>query len=256
VPKLPDITGLIPAAGSARRLGHIAQSKEILPVAFGTEAANDAPMVKPACHHVLQGLKTAGITRALMVIRTGKWDIPATLAKNPVPDMDLAFVVIDQSAGVPWTLDRAYRFLSGLDVVMGFPDVLIRPPTLFRQMVEVLRSDRPDVVLGLMPTNTPQKVDVVEISDSGRVLSIVPKPAGIKAARAWVAAAWRPSFTEYMHQYLIDHPVEHHGMPELYLGDILAASLAELDISVVVCDEGQFVDIGTPEDLAWVKTTG
>ena len=40
---------------------------------------------------------------------------------------------------------------------------------------------------------------------------------------------------------------------ELQIGDIIAASLTELDVCAVVCDEGRFIDIGTPEDLADVK---
>ena len=48
---------------------------------------------------------------------------------------------------------------------MGFPDILIRPTTLYRQMVEELRAGTSDVVLGVMPTRNPSKVDVVEITD-------------------------------------------------------------------------------------------
>ena len=183
----------------------------------------------------------------MMVLRTGKWDIPASLAQNPVQGVDLSYIVIEDSAGVPWTLDRAYPFVSGSDVVMGFPDILIRPTTLYRQMVEELRAGRSDVVLGVMPTGNPSKVDVVEITDDGKVDCIRPKPDGLSTARAWIAAAWRPSFTEYIHDFLVNNPVGSATERELYLGDILAASLTELDVFAVVCDEGRFIDIGTPE---------
>ena len=248
-----DIVGLIPAAGTAQRLGELSQSKEILPVVFGSERAGVAAFAKPACHHVLEGFSSAGITRAMMVLRTGKWDIPASLAQNPVPGVDLSYIVIAESAGVPWTLDRAYAFVRGLDIVMGFPDILIRPTTLYRQMVEELRAGRSDVVLGVMPTRNPSKVDVVEITDDGKVNCIRPKPDGLSTARAWIAAAWRPSFTEYIHEFLMDRPVRSAAERELYLGDIIEASLTELDVCAVVCDEGQFIDIGTPEDLADVR---
>ena len=56
-----------------------------------------------------------------------------------------------------------------------------------------------------------------------------------------------------MHDFLVDNPVGSATERELYLGDILAASLTELDVFAVVCDEGRFIDIGTPEDLADVR---
>ena len=253
MPTVRDIIGLIPAAGIARRLSDLSQSKEILPVVFGSERAGLAAFAKPACHHLLEGFRSAGVTKALMVLRTGKWDIPACLAQNPVQGVDLSYIVIEESAGVPWTLDRAYPFVSGSDVVMGFPDILIRPTTLYRQMVEELRTGRSDVVLGVMPTSNPSKADVVKFTDDGKVDSIRPKPDGLLTARVWIAAAWRPSFTQYMHDFLVDNPVSSATERELYLGDILAAALAELDVFAVVCEEGRFIDIGTPEDLADVR---
>ena len=253
MPTVRDIIGLIPAAGIARRLENLSQSKEILPVVFGPERAGDAAFAKPACHYLLEGFRSAGVTKALMVLRTGKWDIPASLARNPVQGVELSFIAIEESAGVPWTLDRAYASVRGSDVVMGFPDILIQPTTLYRQMVQKLRAESSDVVLGVIPTGNPSKADVVEVSDDGKVECIRPKPDGLSTARAWIAAAWRPSFTEYLHHFLADRPANLDTERELYLGDILSASLAELDVRAVVCDEGRFIDIGTPEDLARVS---
>ncbi len=248
-----DIVGLIPAAGIAQRLGELSQSKEILPVVFGSERAGVDAFAKPACHHLLEGFISAGVTKAIMVLRTGKWDIPASLAQNPVPGVDLSYIVIAESAGVPWTLDRAYAFVRELDVVMGYPDILIRPTTFYRQMVDELRTGKSDVVLGVMPTSNPSKVDVVEFTDDGKVDCIRPKPDGLTTARAWIAAAWRPSFTEYLHEFLVDRPVGVVAERELQIGDIIGASLTELDVCAVVCDEGRFIDIGTPEDFADVR---
>jgi glucose-1-phosphate thymidylyltransferase len=117
---------------------------------------------------------------------------------------------------------------------------------------ELLAGDS-DVVLGVIPAANLSKVDVVEISNTGKVISILPKPDSPSSARAWIAAAWRPTFTEYLHQFLVDFPARINLDKELYLGDVLAASLTELDVCAVVCDDGRFIDIGTPEDLAQVR---
>lgn len=251
-----SIVGLIPAAGVARRLGDLSRSKEILPVIFGSHHAEYSATVKPACTHLLDGLSRAGVTKAFIVLRTGKWDVPETLAKYPGTGVDLSYIVIDESAGVPWTLDRAYSFVSGSNVVMGFPDVLIRPPTFYRQLVHELRAGRSDVVLGVMPTTNPGKVDVVHIADQGKVHSIRPKPNDLSAAKAWIAAAWRPSFSDYLHDYLVNGPALSCKGREIQIGDILAASLNNLDVRAVEFEDGQFIDIGTPEDLARVTSGG
>ncbi len=250
MPKNFDLVGLIPAAGIARRLGNLSQSKEILPVVFGSKQTGVSTPVKPACHHLLEGFVKAGATKAFMVIRTGKWDILRCLAESPVSGVDVSYIVIQDSAGVPWTLDKAFNFVNDSDVVMGFPDILIEPSTFYRDVVAELRAKKSDVALGIMPTDSPGKADVVEIANDGKVVHIWPKPDGLSTARAWIAAAWRPSFTEYLHEYLAVSAIGSTIERELYLGDILAAALTELDVYAVECDEGHFIDIGTPEDFA------
>lgn len=250
------IVGLIPAAGLARRLGDLSQSKEVLPVLFDSSGTGHSATVRPACIHLFNGLSSAGVKNAFIVLRNGKWDIPATLSKNPVPGLDLSYIVIEESAGVPWTLDRAYTFVRESDVIMGFPDVLIQPPTFYRQLVEQLRVGRADIVLGVMPTTNPIKVDVVQIADHGKVSSVRPKQCDVLVAKAWVAAAWRPSFSDYLHEYLANSAVHLSTERELQIGDVIAASLAELDVRAVEFDDGHFIDIGTPEDLARVISDG
>ena len=206
--------------------------------------------------HLLNGLSSAGVKKAFVVLRTGKWDVPATLSKNPVPGLDISYIVIEESAGVPWTLDRAYTFVRGSDVVMGFPDVLIQPPTFYRRLVDELRAGRADVILGVMPTTNPVKVDVVQIADHGKVSSIQPKQGGVLVAKAWIAAAWRPSFSEFLHEFLANRQVHSSSERELQIGDVIAASLTELNVRAVEFDDGQFIDIGTPDDLAKVIPDG
>ena len=65
MPTAHDIIGLIPAAGIARRLDKLSQSKEILPVFFGPERAGDAGLARPACHNLLEGFRSAGVTKSV-----------------------------------------------------------------------------------------------------------------------------------------------------------------------------------------------
>ncbi len=67
-----------------------------------------------------------------------------------------------------------------------------------------------------------------------------------------MSAAWRPSFTEFLHEYLLKNPTLAASEKELYIGDVIAEALSVLNVQAEVFDDGEFVDIGTPDDLALV----
>ena len=227
-----------------------------MPVRFGAGGAGTEISEKPACHHLLEGFVAAGVAKAILVIREGKWDIPECLAAEPVSGIDVSYVVTAKTGGVPWTLDRAYPFVRDTNVILGYPDVLVRPADFYERMVTKLRTDGADVVLGVVPTQMPGRVDVVQIEGDDRIVDIQPKPEGLTEGLAWIAAAWRPTFTEFLHEYLSGTSEDAESQSELQVGDILAASMTELDIRAALCDHGRFTDIGTPEDLAAVSAAG
>ncbi|RMD74724.1 MAG: nucleotidyl transferase, partial [Chloroflexi bacterium] len=66
--------GLIPAGGMATRLGPLPCSKELLPV--GGWAEPDGLRPRPIITYLLAQWQRAGITRAFIVVKPGKWDIP------------------------------------------------------------------------------------------------------------------------------------------------------------------------------------
>ena len=246
-----EFIGLIPAAGHARRLGYLNQSKEILPVRVEQYLNLDTP-TKPACHHLLSRLAIAGVSKAFVITRIDKLDVPELLVRNPARDLHLSFIFMDKSPGVPWTLDHAFPFVRESNIVMGFPDIMIWPDTFYKDIVDALEVDRSDVVLGVMHSENAGEADVVEFSPDGGVEKIQPKPGGRLAARVWIGAAWRPSFTTFLHQFVQDNVLDDPEETELYLGDILAASLENLKVRAITFDDGHYIDIGTPEEYAKV----
>ena len=70
-----DIVGLVPAAGTASRLGRLPCSKEILPVEFQPGGADASPRSRVAADWLLEGMGQGGADRAIVVLRAGKWDI-------------------------------------------------------------------------------------------------------------------------------------------------------------------------------------
>lgn len=249
-----ELVGLIPAAGRALRLGGAGGlgglSKEVLPVGRSG---------RPAAAFLLDRFARAGIGRAYVVLRAGKWDVAERLAsaagRGPWPD--LAYLVLGESSSVAETLDRARPFVRGLRVALGFPDVLFHPADAFMRVRARQEESGADAVLGLVPTDRPAKADVVEATPEGRVVRVRIKPGPGEELPAppwtWVAAVWGPAVTELLHRKVAEVREEARRGPagrELYPGDVLARALQDgLRVEAVTFPEGRHLDIGTPEDL-------
>jgi glucose-1-phosphate thymidylyltransferase len=250
---MKDFVGIIPAAGKATRLPGLQASKEVIPVcALGTTKPSH-DLARPACLHLMEAMLRAGICRQVMVLGTGKWDIPTELASVEAGAPRCAYVVITNSPGVPWTIDAAYSLIRGSNVAMGFPDILTTQPDLFIRLCDQLATTDLDVVLAVFPTDQGHNGDVVSLTSEGLVSQIIPKPRDVGAARVWIAAVWRPSFSEYLHEYLLRANVSVGHGHELYIGDILNSSIGKLRVGAIDFPLTRFLDIGTPANLDLVR---
>lgn len=250
---MKDFVGIIPAAGKATRLPGLQGSKEIIPVCALGMAKTADDQARPVCLHLMEAMVLAGISRQVMVLGTAKWDIPTELARVEAGAPRCAYVVITNSPGVPWSIDAVYSLTRRSNVAMGFPDILTTRPDLFIRLCDELTATDLDVVLAVFPTDQGHNGDVVSLTSEGLVSQIVPKPCDVGAARVWVAAVWRPSFSEYLHEYLRRANVSvGHGC-ELYIGDILNSSIGELRVGAIDFPLARFLDIGTPANLDLVR---
>ena len=107
-----EIVGLIPAAGRATRIAPLPCSKEIYPVGFKTDGAGNITVPKAVFHYLLDKMRLAGVTKTFIVLREGKWDIPAYLGDGTSFNMNLAYLMLGLPYGVPYTIDQAYPFIK------------------------------------------------------------------------------------------------------------------------------------------------
>lgn len=236
------LIGLIPAAGHATRLGPaLVGSKELIPL-----AASHACTPRPVCELLLEQMRDAGVEHVVMVIRDGKWDIPAYFKNGDRIGLAISYVVTGPTTGVPQTLDRAYTQLRDAVVVMGFPDILVAEAGCLAQLVRAYRANPVDVLLGLFPL-TDGAMDAVELSGR-RVHRVTPKPGSTAYAKTWGYAVWRQRFTDFLHARLAT-PI-HIGDKELYIGDMMQHALAHgLTVDGIALSTRPFIDIGTPAGL-------
>jgi glucose-1-phosphate thymidylyltransferase len=246
----PEVIGLIPAAGLASRLSPLPCSKELFPIGFGTNAEESMLIPKVVFHYLLERMRIARITKAYIVIRQGKWDIPAYLGDGSILDMHLAYLMMGLPFGVPYTLDQAYPFVQDAIIALGFPDILFEADDAFDQLLAYQAAKEIDVAMGLFPCKQSRKADMVALADDGRVERVIIKPRETNLRFSWAIAVWTPVFTRFMHEYLsaIEEKAAHQ--PELFVGDVFNAAIQEgLKVEGVLVSDKPFLDIGTDDEL-------
>ncbi|HVS03512.1 MAG TPA: dTDP-glucose pyrophosphorylase [Thermoanaerobaculia bacterium] len=247
------LVGVVPAAGTATRLGRAPLSKELLPLAYRRGEDGGLRTLTP-CDRVLSGMAAAGIRRAVVVVREGKWDLPAWLIDGAEVGLDIAWRVVRATASVPETLAAAAPFVAGCRVALGFPDILLHPSDAFAPVAERLAATGADLALGLFPTDRPDKSDMVELDAGGR-----PRRLWIKTGRAdlrymWGVAVWAPSFTELLCRRVEQQrtaPEAAAGQAaELWVGDLFQQAIdGGMRVEAVPFPDGWLLDVGTAEDL-------
>lgn len=255
-----EVVGVVPAAGLAKRLQPFPCSKEVYPVGFVVDEKTGTPRPKVAAHYLLEKFKAAGITKAYLVIRDGKWDIPNYFRDGRMLDLSLAYIVISGSLGPPDTIDRAYPFIEQKRVAFGFPDILFGPEDAYRQLIEAQEQTGAEVVLGLHRVSNPRVWDMVDCKADGRVRSIVMKPVSTILTHGWCCAVWTPAFSDFLHRFLragstgrnLGRLASRANDPggDLAMGVVLQAALKEgLPMQSVIFPHDVPIDIGTPADL-------
>jgi glucose-1-phosphate thymidylyltransferase len=253
------VVGLIPAGGQASRIAPLPCSKELYPVGFRQVDGGRSLRPKVVCHYLLEKMRLAGITRAYIVLRQGKWDIPSYLGDGKIVDMHLAYLMLRLPYGVPYTLDQAYPFVQNDFVAFGFPDIIFQPDDGFEKLLKRQSSANADIVLGVFPAERPEMMDMVDVDDMGRVHSLFLKPTETDLHYAWIFAVWTPAFTSFMHEYLTivgtrtkknNTSDDNSQMGELTLGHVIKAAVNEdLKVEAVVFQDHMCLDIGTPNNL-------
>jgi glucose-1-phosphate thymidylyltransferase len=245
-----DVVGLIPAAGHANRLAPLPFSKELYPIRL-TQMEAGAERPKVACQYLLDKMRRADITKAYIVIREGKWDIPAYLLGGSAVNIDLGYLVVTPTAGPPYTLDAAYPFVRDAVVAFGFPDILFDGEDAFRQLLSHQALNEADIVLGLVPADRPEEMDMVEVDKEGRVTELLIKPRQTQLRYSWDVAVWTPVFTKFLHEYVTAHRATAALQPELSVGGVIQVAIRQkLAVKGIQVSAEPYLDIGTSQGLA------
>ena len=168
-----ECIGVVPAAGQAVRISPVPCSKEIYPIGFGKTTTDGTALPKVAGQYLLEKFSNAHVTRTFIILRKGKWDIPQYFGDGSRIEMDLAYLMMGNPNGVPFTVDQAFSFVENKMVVFGFPDILFAEQHAFTSLIQNQANSDADMVLGLFPCGTTPQADRVDVHENGWVRQIL-----------------------------------------------------------------------------------
>jgi glucose-1-phosphate thymidylyltransferase len=220
------------------------------PLTVVNEEKSNPARVKVVSEYLFDHMRAAGVRKAFVVLRDGKWDIPSYWGDGSRAEMDVGYLMMGRPHGTAFTLDQAYAFVRDQVVVMGFPDVLFEPVDAYVALLERQQTTGADLVLGLFPASHPEKVDMVALDADGRPQQIVIKPAATSLSYTWVCAVWGPAFTQYLHDHVAAAAAGGGPEAEMHIGHVMQAALRDgMQVEAVCFPEGRCADIGTPDEL-------
>ena len=250
LPTGEQVVGLLPAGGQGTRIRPLPCSKELFPIGFRSNEEGQDLRPKVVSQYLLEKMRLAGIQEVYIVLRPGKWDIPTYFGDGSALGMHLAYLILGAPFGVPFTLDQAYPFVRNATVAFGFPDILFDPEDGFVKLLRRQSASRADITLGLLPSNPPPlKEDRVDFDDDGNVRKLILNNSESRLRYGWFIAVWRPTFTQFLHDYVRDKIVDAQNV-ELSAGHAIQSAIeAGLRVDSLVLGETPFLDIGTPDGL-------
>ncbi len=255
------VAGLVPAAGRATRLALTSGSKELVPVPdldapapSGAEAHASVPVIE----YLLRLYRTADIRRFVVVRRAEKLDVAAYFERLAADGVEVIDVVVPPTPGSAHSLAHACAAVPECTVVAGFPDIVLEPATLARDMLATLDATGADVCFGNVPIPPAQRPewDLCEL-DGDRVTNLrfkPPKEPPCELEWGLCLAAWRPAFSRFLIDGLLGESptlVAREPGKEVSLGHCLLAGIeAGFDVRAANAPTGFALDIGEPQRLA------
>lgn len=248
---MSDFIFIIPAGGVASRLRPFQYPKELLPVVFAKaedETGNFRPVVAIEC--TLAAMAAAGLRKGIIVTNSNKLEVQRYLGNGSDQGLSLIYAIQPAATGLPQAIDLVYDWTRDSNVCMAFPDTVFRPRMAIAEICEELRKTGADLVLGVFPTDHPEKLGPVSVRDDGTVVRVQDKPANSSVKNTWGIAAWRPSFSALLRES-VSAWLEAGREGELPLGSIFENAIdVGMKVRAVQFKDGRYDDVGTPDGIS------
>jgi glucose-1-phosphate thymidylyltransferase len=244
------IIGILPAAGLGSRLHPLPYPKELLPVFFATDDDGGSLQPRVAAEYSLQAMRKAGIEQCIVVISERKMEIIRYFGDGRDAKMSLAYISQTTPLGLAHAIDLAYDWMEDNYTCLALPDTIFEPSNALRVICQEIVDRDADIVLGIFPTDKPEKLAPVILDADGTVIEIYDKPPQTELKNTWGVAVWSPRFARFLHKKI--NLEKNNLLPEsIIFGHVFQqAIVAGYKVKGVFFAEGKYTDLGTPEGIS------
>lgn len=245
------IVGLIPAAGRGKRLAPLPFPKELYPIGYQKFEQGGKLQIRPKVisQYLVEHLINAGAKKIIIVLGPGKSDIMEYYGDGNRFGVEIAYAFQGEAGGMPFALNLAYPWLTEEDeILFGMSDTIIEPVNAFKNLYQTHKAKGADLTLGLFATAQFNKFGMVELDQSqSKILHTIDKPAQSDLKYMWGNAAWNFRFGKFLKDFLKDKDGKE---TEVVFGDVINAAIkANLKVCGHLQESGNYIDVGTVEDL-------
>lgn len=246
------LVGIIPAAGKGTRVAPMPGSKELFPIGFGEIEVDSKKQRYPkvVSQYLIDQMVTAGAEQIYLVISEGKYDILRYYGSGKRFGTHTVYLMVDEMIGMPYTINTAFPLVKDATVLFGMPDTIFRPENAFSLLLNQHKQFNADLTLGLFTTDQFWRFGMVGYDDEYRLTICIDKPAQTQLNFMWGNACWGPAFSELLSEGIQVALAEDSNKQEIVLGDYFwKAAKAGLNVRVYPYENGEYLDIGSPNDL-------
>lgn len=239
-----ELIGLIPAAGRGVRL-NLPFPKELFPI------VQDGKF-HPVAQSILEQITYAGVRHIVFVINSTKHQLLDYFGNGQRFNCDISYVVQEPdeehrkhsvTPGLAEAMDAGYHLVKDKIVFFGMPDTIIRPVDIYKVALEKLQEQY-DAVFCLFKAARPEKSGMTVLDQDDRILEIVDKPVKTDLTWMWGTIIWKPSYNEFMHHCITQKHIYDYGTM------MNEALKADLKFGGVKFEKGEYIDLGTMEDIS------
>ena len=227
------------AAGRGTRMGDITTEtpKAMLPVRG-----------KPLLEHILDAIALTGVEQFLMIVGYRREAVIEHFRNWRLP---VEFRVQDPIDGTGAAARLGREFAGQDPFLLALGDILCDPSAYARCGTVLDEHPKTAGVLGVKDVDDPWRAAAV-YAESGIIARVIEKPLQGSSTTRWSSAglyAFRPAVFDYLERIELS-PRGEYEITSIF--DRMLADGLELRISPI---EGEWTDVGRPEDLAAVNVT-
>lgn len=241
-----EYIAIIPAAGKGSRISSIVYPKELAMIHDSKEPVERPKVILEFC---FENLINANIQIAHVIISSNKMGLINFIKDGSNHDMKISYLYQNEPEGIVPAIALAFPFSKEKFIVLMFPDAIVYPKSVLKDLIEYFETRSEEVILGIFPSDAPEELCQVITDQNSNVKKLLEKSTKIEVQNTWGIAIWKPSFNNYLIKHMKRIKTK-KDKKEYSISEVFNAAIRDgIKIISYSVPHSYYFDIGTPGGL-------